>query len=482
LQPVLIEYVTRLLIEQVCQEILAGQVRLLNQQALLKASAQDYVREIQRRLLLAPVADWTPIDIIQEFNRITEAFRRESVQQDSAYLPADIRALLKNFQETLARLTDTQDSLEQQLLGLLAHLRAQPPHTPGYAAGNILNLLCLLKQNDLADCDCARLNIRQADLQHANLRRVNAAHANFEQVLFAEVFSGIIALAYSPCGSLLAAGSTNGQIRVWRLADWKQVAVLTGHQDWVRALAFSPDGTRLVSASDDETLCVWDARAGQRVMTLRGHAGRVLATAWNPAGTRLASGGEDALIRLWDANSGELVESWQPAPWWWVMALAFHPVEPSLLVSHHGDGVIRVWDLTDGCQIAVFTGHQGPIRAIAFHPEGGFLASTGHDGVVKIWDIQAAACVKTLEGHVEAVWALTITHDGRWIVTGGSDDVLKVWDWHTGVCVQNLDAPGPYEGFNITGATGLTPAQKATLKALGACDDGDLPGPAGEFS
>lgn len=35
-------------------------------------------------------------------------------------------------------------------------------------------------------------------------------------------------------------------------------------------------------------------------------------------------------------------------------------------------------------------------------------------------------------------------------------------------CIKTLKAPQPYEGMKITGVTGLTEAQKATLKALGA--------------
>jgi hypothetical protein len=36
--------------------------------------------------------------------------------------------------------------------------------------------------------------------------------------------------------------------------------------------------------------------------------------------------------------------------------------------------------------------------------------------------------------------------------------------------VRTLRADRPYEGMNITGVTGITEAQKATLKALGAIE------------
>jgi WD40 repeat protein len=40
----------------------------------------------------------------------------------------------------------------------------------------------------------------------------------------------------------------------------RQIAVLRGHEDWVRTAAFSPGGTRIVTASDDRTVRPWDAR------------------------------------------------------------------------------------------------------------------------------------------------------------------------------------------------------------------------------
>lgn len=69
LQPVVTEYVTKRLIEQVCVEIVTHQIVLFNQYALLKATAQDYVKETQIRLILKPVIDRLKA-ILGSFQRI----------------------------------------------------------------------------------------------------------------------------------------------------------------------------------------------------------------------------------------------------------------------------------------------------------------------------------------------------------------------------------------------------------------------------
>jgi hypothetical protein len=46
-----------------------------------------------------------------------------------------------------------------------------------------------------------------------------------------------------------------------------------------------------------------------------------------------------------------------------------------------------------------------------------------------------------------------------------------IWDLRTGEYLQTLRRDRPYERLNITGIRGLTDAQKATLRALGAIED-----------
>ena len=58
--------------------------------------------------------------------------------------------------------------------------------------------------------------------------------------------------------------------------------------------------------------------------------------------------------------------------------------------------------------------------------------------------------------------------DGQILLSGGLDRTIKLWDVATGLCIRTLMGDRLYEGMNIQGATGLTNAQKATLKALGA--------------
>ena len=57
------------------------------------------------------------------------------------------------------------------------------------------------------------------------------------------------------------------------------------------------------------------------------------------------------------------------------------------------------------------------------------------------------------------------------VASSSADGTLRLWDLKTGKCVATMEPAGPYAGMNIAGVTGITPAQRATLMALGAVED-----------
>lgn len=116
-------------------------------------------------------------------------------------------------------------------------------------------------------------------------------------------------------------------------------------------------------------------------------------------------------------------------------------------------------------------GHSDSVLAAAFHPHGRILARSSVDRSIRLWDIETGQCVKILQGHTDTIWAVAFLNDGNTLVSSGYDERLKFWDVRTGRCIKNLIVPGPYEGMNISGATGLTQAQKTTLKVLGAIEE-----------
>jgi WD40 repeat protein len=86
------------------------------------------------------------------------------------------------------------------------------------------------------------------------------------------------------------------------------VSPLTGPSDSVTSVAFSPDGSLLAAGSLDNTVQLWDVASGEPVgRPLIGHTGGVNAVAFSPDGRLLASASDDTTIRIWDIG----VASWK---------------------------------------------------------------------------------------------------------------------------------------------------------------------------
>ena len=115
--------------------------------------------------------------------------------------------------------------------------------------------------------------------------------------------------------------------------------------------------------------------------------------------------------------------------------------------------------------LKTFQGHLAAVSAVCFAIDGQHLISASFDRTIRIWDIATEHCIQTLQGHQNVVSSVI---DDTALFSSSLDETIQVWDWKAGDCLRTLITPRPYEGMNITRAIGLTEAEVATLKALGA--------------
>ncbi|AFZ35362.1 WD-40 repeat-containing protein [Stanieria cyanosphaera PCC 7437] len=390
-QPVVMEYVTSRLIEGVCEEIVINKPRLMLDHALIKATAKDYIRENQIRLILQPI----------------------------------IHELLAVFRN--------KGDIETQLTEILVTLRGKSSLEQGYTAGNIINLFCQM-ETDLTGYDFSLLCVWQADLRQARLHQVNFQSADLSKSVFAENFGGIWSVAFSPDGQYLAAGDTKGDIILRRITDGQPILSFKGHHSWVVSLAFSPDGNTLASGSCDCTAKLWDVNTGECLHTLDEHEQEVWSVAFGPDGTILASGCDDHQTRLWSVSTGKCLKVFQ-GHLGEVLSVAFS-LDGQMLISGSHDNTIKLWDInTQKCK-QVFQGHEDGVRSVSLSPDGQMLASSSNDRTVRLWDLNTGECLKIFRGHANAVFAVTFCPQGNLLASSSIGQKVRLWNIETGECLK----------------------------------------------
>lgn len=72
---------------------------------------------------------------------------------------------------------------------------------------------------------------------------------------------GVLDLAFSPDGKIIATGSYDHMVRLWQTEDGELLQTLRGHGAYVTDLTFSPSGKLLASSSHDGTVILWGIRS-----------------------------------------------------------------------------------------------------------------------------------------------------------------------------------------------------------------------------
>jgi len=148
---------------------------------------------------------------------------------------------------------------------------------------------------------------------------------------------------------LLASGASDKIARVSEVATGKQVNLFEGHTHYVMGVAFRADGRVLATAGADGTVVTWDMILGERKKKIEGWRKEVTSVQFIGATNQIVTSAGDNLVRIVNDDGGQ-VRSIANLPDF-MQSAASTPA--NTIVAGGEDSVLRVWNGTDGKEIAV---------------------------------------------------------------------------------------------------------------------------------
>jgi len=191
-------------------------------------------------------------------------------------------------------------------------------------------------------------------------------------------------LAFSPNGSVLAIGSSDNKIELWRVADGTLLGTLPFGWPGAEGVAFHPNGNTVVGVSGNAAkFSLWDAAKMTRIkdafVPIGYQPGCVAIT---PTGQTIATGGFNGKVFFWDWHNGDpILRSTLAAHPGIIASIAFSP--DGLYLASGADDGLRLWrvgfDLVPQLHVEVLV-PGGSVRQLSFNGQGTMLAAASWDG------------------------------------------------------------------------------------------------------
>ena len=239
----------------------------------------------------------------------------------------------------------------------------------------------------------------------------NVADWRLERTItsFTAGVGGIKAVAISPDKRFVISGGGT-RIQVWDTATGNKISTLETHEShsgpgphgetmtWccgsdVLALAYSPDGSLIVSTHDDETIKFWDPEKAEPTRVIKGRFPDVQSVAFSPDGKMIATGYHEgkARVDLWSVQTGELIGSLDKDSDY-VQSISFSG-DGKLIVTSDIGGDLKLYNVKTGKLVREFKQPYSQGDRVSFSPDGKYFVSGGENQNIMLWEVQTGKLI-----------------------------------------------------------------------------------------
>jgi WD40 repeat protein len=243
-------------------------------------------------------------------------------------------------------------------------------------------------------------------------------------------------IAFSPMDSVLVATCAGNPIQVWHTNQGALLHSLSAYA-FVGDRPFSPDGKQLVLLSREGSLEFWDVASERVLQALELPPDRELfrlSADWSNYAVLTAEGD----IQVWETASNRSTI----AITGYTFPVDDFDISPDdTLLASATNGVVQLWDLSNGLLIQALQASSRRVEGVSFSPDGQYLASIAGvpDNTIWLWDTESYTKLRSFDGHSDLIFDIAFSPDSGFLVSGGFDGTLRLWDVQTGRAVLRFD-------------------------------------------
>ncbi|KAF4838082.1 Periodic tryptophan protein 2-like protein [Colletotrichum tropicale] len=241
-------------------------------------------------------------------------------------------------------------------------------------------------------------------------------------------------------GEWLAFGASKlGQLLVWEWQSESYILKQQGHFDSMNSLVYSPDGQRIVTIADDGKIKVWDVESGFCIVTFTEHTSGVTACEFSKKGNVLFTSSLDGSVRAWDLIRYRNFRTFTaPTRLSW-SCMAVDPSGEVVAAGSLDSFDIHIWSVQTGQLLDQLSGHEGPVSALAFTPNGDSLISGSWDRTARVWSIfNRTQTSEPLQLQAD-VLDIAVRPDSLQLAISTLDGQLSFWSIQDAEQVSGLD-------------------------------------------
>ncbi|RKF58922.1 Meiotic recombination protein rec14 [Erysiphe neolycopersici] len=267
--------------------------------------------------------------------------------------------------------------------------------------------------------------------------------------------SDIFSLAVTPKYILSTSGASEIKIYSTKSPETPLFQTLSGaHKIGCHHIATSRDGRYAVSAGFGGEVKVWkvinivdkDGNAGEEwaeegCIISENKAGEIWAIALSEDGQYLASTSYDGRINVWDlvAERTKIREFETNGSFGMCLDISR---DGRLTASGHENGTVYVFNNETGRMIYSLPGLVRPVRTVAFSPGGSRLGAAGDAGIIALYDVKHGEQVANFTGNSAWIFSLDWSKTGEYLLSGSSDGKVRVWSIDQRSCVTTHGESG----------------------------------------